>query len=562
MFSDFAEGGQPTADSPFGSLAVDRASTIRAIDTSGHVDVLVVGGGIHGAVFARLAALNGLKTVLLERADYASGTSSRSSKMAHGGLRYLEMLDIAQVFEGIKAREDLFLTAPHLVTPQEFLLPVYESSPARWKLALGLWIYDQMSRVPGRRHSWTPAEKLPSSPFGGKIKGAFHYYDGLMRDTRLVIENVIAARQEGALCLNYANVDSTSSLNFGKVEVGWTDTLTNTHHEITTGIVVNCCGPWVANMGRITPSELASSIRFSQGTHLLFNKKWEGPALFLPLAERNRYYWVWPHFAGTLVGTTEREVSSVPDDPQPSEAEIEEILARLRRDVPASGLDRSNLHYAFAGVRTLPLRKSSANSVAQLSRRHMWTYATGTLHLVGGKFTTAGWTALEGLRTVFKLSHLPQQAVSLKGRLLPGAALYRDSVEQFNREAVAANVPEVLRENAVRRLGSLVRFLLGNKTFLEPIGNCILRGEVALALEVEQAESLEDLMRRRLELEYFPDQGAPAVTEIAAMLRASRPAVDIVRQEAQWHERLGKLRASLGIDAAAIPPGASAGASR
>ncbi|MBN8549511.1 MAG: glycerol-3-phosphate dehydrogenase/oxidase [Deltaproteobacteria bacterium] len=544
MFSDFGLGADAGSESPFGALAVDRASTIRSIDKIGHADVVVIGGGIHGATFARIAALNGLKTVLLERADYASGTSSRSSKMAHGGLRYLEMLDFAQVYEGIKAREDLFVTAPHLVKPQEFLLPVYADSPPRWKLGFGLWLYDQMSRVPGRRQSWISARQLGPNHFSAGhsgFRGAFRYFDGLMRDTRIVIENIIAARQEGALCLNYAAVNSISSLNFGKVELGWTDTLTQTSHEITTGIVVNCAGPWVAQVGRITPSELASSIRFSQGSHLLFDKKWEGPALFLPLAEKNRYYWVWPHPAGTLVGTTEREVSALPDDPQPTANEIEEILARLERDVPHSGLSRSNLHYAFAGIRTLPLRKASAGSVAQLSRRHIWAYGSGTLHLLGGKFTTASWTALEGLRQVFKLAHLSHEPVSLKGRLLPGAALYAESVERFDREAQAAGVSESLRAGAIARMGALVRFLLADKSFLEPLGGRLLRGEVEFARHVEQAETLEDIMRRRVELEYAPDHGLSAVGEISRLLSVQLGAAKASEQEQRYRERLATL---------------------
>lgn len=559
MFSDFAEGGRPAADMPFGGLGVDRASIIRSVDKIAHADVLIVGGGIHGAVFARLAALNGLKTVLLERADYAAGTSSRSSKMAHGGLRYLETFDLVQVFEGIKAREDLFLTAPHLVKPQEFLLPVRGSSPARWKLALGLRMYDLMARVPARRQSWIAAQELESHPFGAGLQGAFRYFDGLMRDTRLVIENIIAARQEGALCLNHARVDSVSALNYGKVEIGWTDTLTQSRHELTAGIVVNCAGPWVASMGRIKPSELAESIRFSQGTHVLFDKKWQGPALFLPLPERNRYYWVWPHFAGTLVGTTEREVQAVPEDPQPSAAEIEEILARLERDVPSCGLNRSNLHYAFAGIRTLPLRRRRGNSVAQLSRRHMWTYAAGTLHLVGGKFTTAAWTALEGLRMVFKLSHLGQEPVSLTGRLLPGAALYQQSIDQFHREAAAAGVPEPVRASAVARLGSLVRFLTGGKSYFDVLGKTVLRGEVLFALDVEQAETIEDVMRRRLELECLPGHGFSALPEIGALLNERRPGIQAAEQIKSYHARLHSLEALLKVPAQAGSNSAAAG---
>lgn len=540
MFNEIVPGVAAAPESPFGVLAADRAELIAQLSKAKHVDVLVIGGGIHGACVARLAALNGLKTALLERADYASGTSSRSSKMVHGGLRYLEMLDLRQVAEGLKARQDLLQTAPHIVSLQEFLIPVSRGhSWERMRMALGLRLYDLLARTPQRR-LWVDGDRLPEALRGAQLSGAFRYFDGLMRDARLVIENIIAARQEGALCLNYASVDSMSSLQESKVSVGWTDTLTRKQYEISAGVVVNCAGPWVAKAGRLRPSpELASKIRFSQGTHLLFRTPWKGPALFLPLADKGRYYWIWPHFAGTLVGTTERELEELPDDPQPTEGEIAEILERLERDVPASGLSKDTAHYAFAGIRTLALRHPGA-PVSQLSRRHQWSLSGGTLSLIGGKFTTAAWTAFEGLSRVFELARLGRKPVPLTGRPLPGAGLFQESTTEFRKAAEAHGVSPELQQRAISRLGSLVRFLSTAEAF-EPLEGQILRGEVELALAVEQAETLEDLMRRRLELEYFPGHGLEALNSIAAVLKAKRPAADVDKEMESYRNRLDAL---------------------
>ncbi len=539
---------EPVPDSPLALLVADRAAIIGSIDKVTNCDVLIVGGGIHGAAFARLAAVNGLSTVLLERADYASATSSRSSKMAHGGLRYLEMLDFTQVFEGIRAREELFHTASHLVKPQEFLLPLYEGSGARrFAMTCGLTLYDLMARVPGRRQSWIPAAQMQQNPFAQetkKLAGAFRYFDGLMRDTRLVLENILSARREGALCLNYAAVNSISPLTGGRVFVGWTDVLTGRKHEINAGVVINCAGPWVASMGRLKPSELAARIRFSQGAHLLFSKTWEGPALFLPMEGKGRYYWVWPHFAGTLVGTTEREISDVPDDPQPTNDEIQEILKRLERDLPGSGLDRSTLHYAFAGIRTLPLRKAGG-SVSQLSRKHIWSLSGGVLSLIGGKFTTASWTAYEGLKLVYKMSGLRGKPVSLGRRLFPGAINIEENSSIFRAEASKHGVSAEVQDRVLARMGSLVRYFHSFPDWYEPLGDLGMRGEVEFALRVEQAETFEDLMRRRLELEYLAGHGAAVEGAVCSMLRAARPQADVDRQVAQYHERLAKLETCL-----------------
>lgn len=536
-------------DSPLTLIQADREEIIHSIDTVQNCDVVVVGGGIHGAAFARLAALNGLKTVLLERADYGWATSSRTSKMAHGGLRYLEMFDFAQVREGIRAREDLFVTASHLVKPQDFLIPIYEGqSWQRFKMSVGLWLYDLMARSSGRKQSWVPAQNISPNPFtrvSQKLDGAFRYFDGLMRDTRLVIENIVAARQEGALCLNYANVDSVSPLQAGRVWIGWTDVLKGKKHELSTGVVVNCAGPWVARAGRLKPSELNSRIRYSQGTHVLFSKPWHGPALFLPLEEKGRYYWVWPHFAGTMVGTTEREIDLLPEDPQPTAAEVEELLARLNRDIPGSGLDRSSLHYAFAGVRTLLLRKAGG-PVSQLSRRHSWSLSNGMLSLVGGKFTTASWTAYEGLCQVYKLAGLSGRPTSVRGRLLPGAASQAEYVSEFQVSARELGIPEDLQQAVIARYGSLVRYFKHFPEWAEPISNVALRGEVEFALRVEQAETLEDILRRRLELEFLSDHGMSAARAVQQILLRHRPLSDVDAQVRHYEERMKALQEILG----------------
>ncbi len=540
--------GLPAA-SDYDLISCSRFDLIQKIKRKSVFDIIVVGGGIHGAAVARLAAFNGFRTLLLEKNDYASGTSSRSSKMAHGGLRYLEMLDLQQVFEGIRAREDLFSVADHLVKPSRFLIPIYGNQKLlKWKMRIGLFLYDLLVTKPQRRHYWVNREDLNYESFNREtpnLLGCFVYTDGIINDTRLVLETILAARQEGALCLNYAEVTTLQQGRGGEVQVGWRDTLRDEKHDAQAGVVINCAGPWVPDVGRITPGELSRRIRFSQGAHLLFAREWKDPPVFLPMEGKSRYYWVWPHFAGTLVGTTEREVKEAVPDPQPLQDEVSEIMARLQKDLPGHGFSRENLHYGFAGLRTLALRSPNSRGTTRLSRKHIWSYAQGVISLVGGKFTTASWTAFEGLSLALKLSGLSRKLVSLRGRKLPGAGIESEVVREFQHAASREGIPREVITRAVNRLGTRVAIVQQLEKGLELIGGCILRGEVLLSLRDEQVETFEDLFRRRLDLEYLPSHGLEALDGIKEICREHAPHIDLIAGESAYRERLKSLKAIL-----------------
>ncbi len=498
-----------------------RSETLEALVNRPVCDVLVVGGGIHGAAFANLAAFNGLNIVLLEQGDYACETSSRSSKMAHGGLRYLEMFDFAQVFEGIKCRDDLFQIADHLVKPWSFLIPVArEQLLLRWKLKIGLWIYDLFLKDRSHRHAWrSDISKLPLASQANRLKGCFNYTDGIMDDARLVMEHILAARQEGARCLNYARANSLKHLDSGGVKVGWQDVQSGQTHELLAGIVVNCTGPWVGELGRVKTGPLSNQLAFSKGSHILFNQPYSGEALFMPMAEKGRYYFVWPHPAGTLVGTTERPVAQPEKDPLPEGSEIEEIFQRVEKDLSFLGLTREQAHYCYAGLRTLPLRSGSSNDLSQVSRKHIWTYANGVLSLLGGKFTTARATVFDGFKQLYKLTDVLNKPTPLTGRKLPGGGLSAQEAENFRRAAREAAVPEVIVEQTLARRGKLIRFFAFCHEPFKVLGNVVLQGDVELAIRMEQATNLEDILRRRCGLEYFKDHGIAALPEIIEVAR-------------------------------------------
>lgn len=528
-------------------LRWSRQEIIRSISSEHQVDVLVIGGGIHGAAVARLAAFNGLKTVLLETSDYASATSSRSSKLAHGGLRYLAMGDFQQVFESVKAREELYRAAPHLVHPWPFLIPVRAGDwLTRLKLQVALPLYSYFSSSGAARTSWVPStDALTGLAFGRGVKslsGCFRYYDGIMDDARLVIETITAARQEGARCLNYASVDSVRQLDTDQVEVGWTDRRTDTKYTSRAGVVVNCAGPWAPAAGRLKP--LSGKVRYSQGSHLLFDYPWHQPALFMPMEGKNRYYFVLPHPGGTLVGTTEREITGeLPLHPFPAPDEIREILSRVSRDLPDHQLNAETLYHGFAGIRTLPLRDRSGD-VSRLSRRHIWEFNGGMLTLYGGKYTSAFWTAYEGLKLVQERSRRRFELVDVRERPLPGCFGASEAFEKIGKKIPAQAQGDALR-NAFRIHGGRISSFEDQPEALQVLGEKMLRGTVELALQVEQVETVEDLMRRRLGLELSPGYGEDILCEIQRICHEIRPDISFAEEADLYRERLVSMKSAL-----------------
>ena len=522
-----------------------RAEEIRTIRKNHTWDVVVVGGGIHGATMAHLCALNGLRTLLLERSDYASATSSSSSKMAHGGLRYLEFFDFAQVLEGVKAREALYQTAGAIVRPHPFFIPISKGEYLfRTKLGIGLTFYDWMVKDKERRHRYLkeadPLVSQISQVAGGsdRLSQGYMFYDGLLSDSRLTLEHIVAARQEGASCINHASLISFSHRPSGSVEFSWRDNLSDERYEGEAGVIVNCDGPWVPFVGRVRPSpELRSHLSYSKGIHLLFSQRWTGPALLLPLNERSRYYFVWPHPAGTLVGTTEREMGAPEEDVQPASEEIAEVLNRLKEDLPHSGLTKESCHYCFAGIRTLPAVPTGKSS-ALVSRRQRWIYQAGMLSLIGGKLTTATWTAEEGLRDVFKLAGINRPVSSIKTRVLPGTALFESAFEEALQKAGELNLKEETIRAVMSRIGSRIRHLLSDEALCQEVCPGVLAGELELAVNVDQAVTLDDVMRRRLELELMPGHGLEYIDAIADQIHRLNPDFDIEAEVGQYRERM------------------------
>lgn len=521
----------------------DNARSARIHRACGEAfDGIVIGGGIHGVTVAKLLSKMGYKTLLLEKGDYASATSSRSSKMAHGGLRYLEMFDFKQVFEGIKCREELFSKASHLVKPERFLIPIYRDNWwLRCKLHVGLRLYDLMVRNRNRRHRWLSVAELDAALFGpshSALMGAFQYTDGLMNDVRLVFEQVISAQSYGCCLLNFAEVVGIEENHAEQpVHVSWRDVLSGVEHRSSAAFVVNCAGPWSPKIQTLLNRGREYPVKYSRGSHLVFSVPWRYPSLFLPMEEKGRYYFVWPHRDGTMVGTTEREVETLDDDPTPSADEVQEILERLERDLPHLELTEKSLRYAFAGIRILPRRTANKN-VSALSRKHIWEMDGRMLSIIGGKYTTFAWTAVEGVKLVLKHLRTSNQNVPSPIDDLPGF------LEEHERDALIERL--VMRypnceEGIKRAVSRLGRQLLAYDELPEAwceIAPGVLMVEALHAVEQEHACTIDGVLRWRLELESTLDWGEGAVKSVRAVLASKRSSADL---EAECKERDKRL---------------------
>ena len=524
-----------------------RAELLEKLRTHSHTQLCIIGGGVHGAALARVAAYNGISCCLLERSDFAAGTSSRSSRMAHGGLRYLETGDVQQVKEGLRAREDLFRTANHLCHPATFLIPVYRASGLfKLKMSVGLTAYDMLAGNRNRRHRFLRRDAVTTPEFEGMkdLDGFFEYQDGLIEDDgRLTLEMILEARLHGATCANY--VEALSVKRAGRLfGINGLDRITGTELELSADVVVNCAGPYAGYIDAPGAEQLGTQLRFSQGTHLLFDRPWNGPCLCLPMkGEKGRYYFVLPFNGGsaTMVGTTEREVPNPDRDPVPTAEEVEEILERLQRDLPQAGLNCTSLFYGFAGVRAIPLR-NSGKGVAQASRRHIWRWtAGGILTLLGGKLTTATWTASEGFLMAVKELNVAGTWTNLCGRPLPGSAATQD-LARLTHDLLDRGLTVGSASSLVRRFGIRANQFLAQDELLQEISPGIYRGPLELAIHEEQAITLEDVLRRRLGIEYLPHVSMKmAADSVMPYLAPQRDEAALLKEKVDYLHRLDNL---------------------
>ncbi len=504
-------------------------------------DLAVIGGGIIGAGIARDAARRGLRVALFEKYDYASGTSSRSTRLIHGGLRYLEMFDFGLVRMDLKEREILLRIAPHLVRPLAFLVPMYRKSLFyRFKLRIGMWLYDWLSfdkSLPNHRFfsKHKTLELEPSLKSDG-LQGASMYYDGQVAlAERLTLENILDARQHGAQCFNYARVENLIRAKGQVTGLTITDELAGADSDpvqVQARLVINATGAWLDGLEKKLTGQVQQRVRRTKGIHFTAPATVNN-ALVLFAEEDDRLLFVIPWLGFSWVGTTDTDFNSDLENVRANRDDVEYLLESVRIIFPKSDWD--TIYYTNAGVRALARTgKSGDKDESAVSRKHTLVDhakvgdAPGLLSVVGGKITAYRGIAEEAVDLAAK--KLGVSATSSTGnKALPGGNTgdINDFTGLLQTEAGKLGIGQDSIKYLVSLYGSRAREVLklveAGPELAQPLHPAYpdIQAQIQFAVEQEQCLTLRDFMMRRTALYFTPDQGrlaAPAVSESLAEL--------------------------------------------
>jgi glycerol-3-phosphate dehydrogenase len=499
------------------------------------VNLAIIGGGINGAGLAAQAAQAGLSVVLFEKDDFASGTSSKSTKLFHGGIRYLEQFRFSLVFEGLHERNRLIAMVPHLSRPIPFLLPAYQGDrrPA-WMLKMGLWLYDLLAGSHNiAKHQWlSPQEALTKAPTlkSDGLKGCGLYYDAQVNDARLVLENILAAEQSGARCLNYHQVTEIDEEPSGYRVTYWND-LTKKTSSLLAAALVNASGPWANETAQLISSDAKKIVRPTRGTHIVVPEILAGHAVLITTQGDNRIIFVIPWRGYSLIGTTDIDDSSDPDSTHPTDEEIDYLIEQASRVFPGASLDKQKVIAAFAGLR--PLAWGDEKQASSVSREDEIIRKGRLLTIVGGKLTTYHSMAREALRKV--LTILDRKDNGSSSLTLPGLPnkpwdeFLKSSVPGWVEQyGITADQAHHLAHLYGKQTKEVLALTVQNPEWKKPLHpeRPEIAAQVIFAVQKEKALHLDDVMLRRLEIGYSPQRWGESAESVSRLMA----------QELSWDE--------------------------
>jgi glycerol-3-phosphate dehydrogenase len=508
-------------------------------------DLAVIGGGITGAGVALDAASRGLTVALVEKRDFASGTSSRSSKLIHGGLRYLEQFHIGLVRESLHERAVLSRIAPHLSKPLRFLVPVYSSSERsplggnRLKLAAGFWLYDLLA---GRRnigrHRWlSPEVALKQAPALDPrgLRGAFLYYDCLTDDARLVIEVIKAAAAHGALVANYVAARGFHKNDDGVSKVEFEDTRDGGSFELRARVVVNAAGVWSDEVSRLSDAKAPKRLRPSKGIHVVVpSEKLENQtAVLIPSLGESRFLFVIPWQGRTVIGTTDTDYSGSLDDPHAEADEVDRVVQSAARAFPDARLSSEDVISTFAGLR--PLIAADGQSTKELSRKEeIFEDGSGLITITGGKLTTWRRMAERVIdcagRQLESISgaRRPQAHRSVTEHIhLAGGTPDGDARQEAQQAATEFDIDVAAVEHLMGTYAGNYRVILELTRESEELKGTLIDGlphivaEVIYAARCEMTMTAEDFLARRTRIELLArDHGRLCAARVSRLLES------------------------------------------
>jgi len=490
----------------------------------GTFDAVVIGGGMAGAGVARDLALRGASVALFEKGDFASGTSSKSSKLIHGGLRYLELAEFRLVRESLREKKTLERLAPHLVRPLPFLVPVYRGSKRGLiTVRIGMWLYDLLT--PGKQTERfrvvPPVEALALEPSiqAADLRGAGYYFDDLLLfPERLCLENALSAARHGARVHNYCEVEEVTRGPRGLDGVRVRDLLTGQVHTARAPVIVNCAGPWVDRLREMAGVREAGArvLRTTKGIHCLLPRMTER-AVYLSTAD-DRMIFVIPWRQFSMVGTTDTDFDGDPDRLWATREEVEYLLGAVRPALPDPRVTLDQVVYTYAGVR--PLAFEEGSSASRVSRDHK-VVVEGD----GGRFLSITGTKLTCFRSLAE--EVGDRVMRALGRRVPSrtaeltldglddeagkieARAWMDVSEEMAATGLSRETLEVLVETYGRgftRVLALLRKLPDGAERLCP-RNPEIVAQLHHAVREEMAVSLQDFLLRRTGIGQSPCLG-------------------------------------------------------
>jgi glycerol-3-phosphate dehydrogenase len=520
-------------------------------------DALIIGGGINGCAVARDAARRGLKVALVEKGDFSSGTTASSTKLIHGGVRYLEHFEFRLVWESCHERRRLLDLAPHLVRPLSFLIPFYKGDRRSPLLInLGMWLYDLMAgfRNVGRHRMLSAEQALDREPrLNAKgLRGAALYYDAQVNDSRLCLENALDAAANGAVLANH--LECVSLEKKGELwQAQLRDKLGRANFPVQARAILNLAGPWVDKTCAMLKSDIPAKVRTTKGVHAVTAPLTDRHALLLFSRSDSRIFFVIPWLSGSLVGTTDTDFKDSPDKVTADQADIDYLLAEARRVFPGVKLTTSQLTTTFAGLR--PLVFDPDKNESAVSREHIISEdAPGFLTMAGGKLTTYRAMAEQltdrlakmlGRRTLRPCDtmRVPLYGGDLGGNLQDYLRDRALSLEQI--------IPPELARPLINHLGSRHQAVIDiiKHQGKRPARICShhnhLMAEVDYAVNEEMALTLQDFMRYRTWICFAPCRGldcAPGVAKRMSKLLGWTP--QHVRQQLSDYRRWVKKSSS------------------
>jgi glycerol-3-phosphate dehydrogenase len=496
----------------------------RALARTSPWDMLIIGGGATGAGIAVDAASRGYEVLLLEQSDFGKGTSSRSTKLVHGGVRYLEQGNIPLVMEALRERGILRQNAPHLVRDLAFVVPRYDWWEAPF-YGIGLKIYDLLAGKYGFGSSQLLSReetlrRLPTIRREG-LRGGIVYYDGQFNDSRLLIHLIWTAVDQGATVLNYAQVTGLSKGSDGFVDGAVArDLESGREFRVSARVVINATGAFSDAIRRMAQPDAAPMIAPSQGIHLVFDRSFlpGDSAIMVPHTTDGRVMFAIPWQGHTVVGTTDTAVKEASLEPRPLPHEIDFILetaGRYLHKVPS----RNDVLSIFAGIR--PLVGEGGGGTAGLSRDHTIRIDdSGLVTIAGGKWTTYRRMAEDCVTQAATLARLPEKPPVTEGLKIHG---FHESAEDFGEWAVYGSDAEGLAELARgdSQLGETLHPALPYRA-----------AEVVWAARHEMARSVEDVLARRTRALFLNARAASAMAPRAADLMAGE-----LRQDRSWRDQ-------------------------